>query len=188
MPIMSTLQSEGALRKRLARLLRKVRQIRALIRKSKQQPTAISPNGIKFIAGFEGFVSRPKPDPVGYCTVGYGHLIRYGPCQPQDHKKYGTLTQIEALKLLETDLREYSDAIRDSVTVPLTQNQFDALVSFAYNNGVGAWLSSTLKRKIEAKAPPAEIRHEFSRWVNAGGRPLPGLVRRRAAEADLFFS
>lgn len=176
-----------ALQRRLRRLLRKVRRVRALIRKAKQRPTAISPAGVKFISEFEGFVARPEPDPVGYCTVGYGHLIRYGPCQPQDYKKYGTLTQLDALKLLQSDLGEYSDAIRDSVTVPLSQNAFDALVSFTYNNGVGAWLSSTLRRKVNEQAPPAEIRHEFSRWVNAGGRPLPGLVRRRAAEADLFF-
>jgi|DEB0MinimDraft_3_1074331.scaffolds.fasta_scaffold01751_5 lysozyme len=177
------------LKRRLRRLLRKVAQVRRQIRRAKQRPTDISENGVAFISEFEGFEPRPAPDPVGYCTVGFGHLIRYGACRPEDRKKFGTLTLKQGLDLLHSDLREYSDAIRDSVSVPLTQNQFDALVSFAYNNGVGAWLSSTLRRKINAKAPAWEIRSEFSKWVNAGTppRPLPGLVRRRKAEADLFY-
>lgn len=197
--IMSMSPSENTLQKRLRRLLRKVRQVRALIRKAKQRPTTISPAGVEFVASFEGLPNvrngraylYDDPATPPNATIGYGHLVAYKPVaalSTSERKRWEKgLTHTEALSLLESDLREYSDAIRDSVSVPLTQNQFDALVSFAFNNGVGAFLSSTLKRKIEAKAPPAEIRHEFSRWVNAGGRPLPGLVRRRAAEADLFF-
>lgn len=178
-----------ALKRRLRRLLKKVARVRRQIREAKTRPTTISRNGLAFIAGYEGYVASPAPDPVGYCTVGFGHLIRYGPCEPQDYKKFGHLSRSEAYDLLKGDLAEYSDAIRDSVTVPLNQNQFDALVSFAYNNGIGAWLSSTLRRKINEKRSAWEIRSEFSRWVNAGSppQPLPGLIRRRKAEADLFY-
>jgi len=183
--------SVARLRAHIKSWLRKIAKARHRIRKIKQaRSTGISERGVKWVSQWEGFEARPAPDPVGYCTVGFGHLIRYEACRPEDHKKFGTLTVQEGLDLLHSDLKEYSDAIRDSVSVPLNQNQFDALVSFAYNNGIGAWLSSTLRRKINEKRPSWEIKSEFSRWVNAGSppHPLPGLVRRRKAEADLFYS
>lgn len=75
----------------------------------------------------------------------------------------------------------------DQLGVPLTQCQFDALVDFAYNLGLDALRRSTLLTKIRLGASEAEIRKEFMRWVNAGGKRLPGLVRRREWEANRFF-
>ena len=72
-------------------------------------------------------------------------------------------------------------------TTIINQNQYDALVSFAYNLGVGALLKSTLFKKLKVNPNDPSIRTEFMRWVNAGGKRLTGLVRRREAEANLYF-
>lgn len=185
------------MRKRLRRLRRRLRKLRsqiahleAAIRNKPRGATTISANGVEFIADFEGFPNKGRPynDPSGTpnCTIGYGHLIHYGPCTPKDHQRWGQLSQTQARDLLRKDLADYADGVRN-LFGPLTQNQFDALVSFAFNNGVGALASSTLRKKILAKAPSGEIRAEFNRWTLAGGTRLPGLIRRRKAEADLYF-
>ena len=72
--------------------------------------------------------------------------------------------------------------------LPITQHQFDALLSFTYNVGTGNLARSTLLRKVKANPKDPSIRGEFSRWVYGGGKRLPGLVRRRKMEADLYFS
>jgi lysozyme len=69
----------------------------------------------------------------------------------------------------------------------VNQNQYDALVSFVFNLGIGAFRKSTLLKKIQANPNDPAIRAEFMKWVNAGGKPLKGLITRRAAEADLYF-
>lgn len=193
------------MRKRLRQLRRRVRRLRseialleAAIRDKPKGATAISNRGVRFIAEFEGLPNVKNgraflyDDPVGYATIGYGHLVAYKPVSqltPSERKPWRDgLTKADAEALLRKDLKTYSDGVRD-LFPPLKQNQFDALVSFAYNNGLGALASSTLRKKILAKAPEGEIRGEFNRWVLAGSPPrqLPGLIRRRAAEADLYF-
>lgn len=79
----------------------------------------------------------------------------------------------------------YEQAVREAVTVPLNQNEFDALVSFTFNVGIGAWRESTLLRKLNSSAR-AQAADEFERWVYAGGRKLAGLENRRLAERKLF--
>ncbi|MFG1932134.1 lysozyme [Mycobacterium sp. NPDC048908] len=146
----------------------------------------LSDAGVRFIAGFEGFSPRLYNDPGGHCTIGYGHLVHHGRCngnEPEDFKK--GISQEQGLKLLAGDADVAQRAVNQRVQVVLTQYQFDALVSFVFNVGAGAFGGSTLLRRLnqgEYNAVPSEL----MRWVNSGGRPLPGLVRRRKAEGVLF--
>jgi GH24 family phage-related lysozyme (muramidase) len=149
-------------------------------------PTALSPAGATFIAKFEGFRSALYNDPAGHCTIGFGHLVHHGPINGSEPKEFKAgITRERALELLQADAASAASAIRKNVKVPLTQQQFDALVSFAYNVGSGAFGDSTLLKKLNAgeyDAVPAQL----NRWVKAEGKTLEGLVRRRAAEGALF--
>jgi lysozyme len=136
--------------------------------------------GIDLIKGFEGYVGRPYLCPAGKNTIGYGHVIQPG-------EKFTTLTEPEALALLAKDLVRYEEAVDDFVTVPLTQPQFDALVSFTYSCGVGALLKSTLRKKLNA-GDYAGAAEEFLKWCHAGPQVLNGLLVRRKAEQALFLS
>jgi len=141
-------------------------------------PTRMSDRGAKFIASFEGFLADAYWDQWGSVwTIGYGHT---GGVEPGDH-----VTKEQALALLRKDAATAAQAVRDLVDVPLNQNQFDALVSFAFNLGGGALAESTLLRKLNNGNYKGAAR-EFKRWTHAGGVELPGLVRRRHAEAHLF--
>ncbi len=147
----------------------------------------ISANGLVFIAGFEGFVGSRYNDPAGHCTIGYGHLIHYGNCDGRASEQpfVNGITKPQALRLLETDVVRYVACVDRLITVPLNQNQVDALVSFAFNVGCGALEMSTLRRILNA-GDYAGVCEQLKRWVKAGGETLPGLVRRRAAECELF--
>ncbi len=141
--------------------------------------TALSANGLDLIKGFEGLRLGAYQDSAGVWTIGYGHT---GNVQPGDR-----ITQAEADALLQQDTAWAQQAVRDQVKVPLTQGQFDALTSFTFNLGAGALSRSTLLQKLNA-GDYAGAQAEFGKWVNAGGQVLQGLVRRRAAEAELFGS
>lgn len=143
-----------------------------------------SQKGIDFIKSFETLQLKAYKavDTELYYTVGYGH---YGP----DVNCSTELTKAEADKLFEADLSVYEMAVsRQTYDLSLSQNQFDALVSFTFNVGVQAFKNSTLLKKIRAKASEGEIRKEFSRWNKSGGKILDGLIRRRQEEADMYFS
>lgn len=179
------------LQRRLRRLTRQIRRVRNEIRAEKAKaprPRGLSRQGAEFIGEFEGFYAEPYNDPAGHCTIGYGTLLHTGNCTRHDRKEWGSISQDYALKLLRHEADNAWRVIEELVTVPLNQNKADALISFAYNVGVGAFMSSTLLKQINAKAGEKAIRYEFSRWVKAGGQTLPGLVRRRRAEADLYFT
>ncbi len=136
--------------------------------------------GLALIARFEGFSPTPYHCPAGILTIGIGHAIRAG-------ERFETLSEDEALALLRQDVALAERAVARLIQVPLTQHQFDALISFTFNLGSGALQRSRLRRLInraEHDAVPAEL----LRWVWAGGRKLPGLVRRRAAEGRLYGS
>lgn len=148
--------------------------------KERARPQRISPRGVRFIADFEGFRANAYRDPVGVLTIGYGHT---GP----DTARLGPLTREKAAALLDRDLDRFEAAVRRLVRVPLTQGQFDALTSFAYNCGEGALAGSTLLAKLNRRDYEGAAR-EFGRWTRGGGREWPGLVRRRAAEARMFRS
>ena len=147
---------------------------------------SLSQPGARFIARFEGFSARLYNDPAGHCTIGYGHLVHHGRCNGTEPAEFRRgITRQRALALLASDAAAPARAIDASVDVRLAQHQFDALVSFAFNVGVGAFRESTLLRKLNA-GNYAAVPGELSRWVKAGGQTLPGLVRRRRAEGVLF--
>lgn len=146
----------------------------------------LSDKGAAFIGRFEGFSAKLYNDPAGHCTIGYGHLVHRGNCdgsEPAEFRK--GITKKRARELLKEDAAAAAAAIDARVTVKLKQHQFDALVSFVFNVGTGAFASSTLLKKLNAREYDA-VPSELNRWVKAGGQTLPGLVTRRKAEGALF--
>ena len=137
----------------------------------------ISKAGLDLIKQFEGLYLKAYRCPAGVPTIGYGHTAGVAMGQ--------TITQQQADDYLRRDVRQFERAVARLVTVPLTQGQFDALVSFAFNLGEGALAQSTLLRLLNT-GDYAGAAAQFDRWNKAGGRVLPGLVRRRAAERALF--
>lgn len=143
-----------------------------------------SQNCINIIEECEGFRSKPYLCPAGIPTIGYGST------QYADGSAI-TLMDIpisndEAVTLLLSTLRRYVTAVNNFVKVPLSQNQFDALVDFTYNAGVGALQTSTLLKKLNSK-DYVGASLEFAKWVHGGGKILPGLVKRRELEKALFL-
>ncbi len=146
----------------------------------------ISDEGLQAIADHEGFSPMIYKDQAGYDTIGYGHKLH-----PGETKQYKDgITREQAWKLLRQDVRAAEQAVRRNVTVPLHQNEFDALVSFTYNVGVGNLANSTLLRQLNAGNYGAAA-DEFLRWnkVTINGQKVvsPGLVNRRAAERCMFL-
>ena len=144
-----------------------------------------SSTGISLIEQFEGFRAQMYKDAVGLPTIGYGTLIQ---SPSQQWLLTATITQAQATDLLKQHLPGVESAIDNMVEFELTQNQFDALVSFCYNLGTNSLLNSTLLKKLNVDPSDETIRDEFMKWVHAGGKVLQGLVDRRTAEADLYFS
>lgn len=134
--------------------------------------------GINLIKRWEGFRSKAYLCPANVWTIGYGHT--------KTAKAGQVISELQAKSLLIRDLAEYEQAVNELVTVPLTQNQFDALVSFAFNVGTGAFSRSTLLRVLN-RGEYEKVASQFGRWVNGGGRKLPGLVNRRREERELFL-
>ena len=118
------------------------------------------------------------PDPVGIWTIGYVHT------GPDVHPGL-VISKDQAESLLEADLANAELAVNTYVKVPLTQHQFDALVDFTFNVGSGNLLHSSLLKYLNEK-DYAAADAEFQKWDLAGGKKLPGLTARRAAEAALF--
>jgi lysozyme len=134
----------------------------------------------------KGFVPTPYNDSGGHATIGYGHLLHHGPVTEADWRQFPNgITQGQGLELLRADAAVAANAVRDNVTVPLNQNQFDALTSFAYNVGNGNFANSTLLRELNA-GNYAAVPEQLNRWVHSGGRRVQGLVNRRAEEGQLF--
>lgn len=146
----------------------------------------LSKKGARFIATFEGFRSELYDDPAGHCTIGCGHLVHHGRCDGSEPAEFRRgITRERALELLLEDAAQAADAVNGSVRVPLNQHQFDALVSFVFNVGVGAFGESTLLKKLN-EGRYQDVPKQLDRWVKAGSRTLEGLVRRRKAEGELF--
>ena len=133
--------------------------------------------GTEILKYFEGCKLTAYQDSVGVWTIGYGHTKGVFDGM--------TITQEEAEQMLLTELEEYEGYIEDMVTVPLTQNQFDALVVWIYNLGPTNFKNSTLLKELNAGNYNA-AGQEITRWNKAGGKVLAGLVKRREAEAQLF--
>lgn len=138
-----------------------------------------SKKGIKIITAHEGLKLGAYLCPAGVWTIGYGHT--------RTAKQGMSITMQRAEELLRDDLKTAENAVNNQ-NLKLKQNQFDALVSFVFNVGSGNFRNSTLLRKAKVNPKDPSIRYEFSRWNKGGGRVLPGLVKRREEEANLYFS
>jgi len=145
----------------------------------------MSPEGMNaLLKKFEGCKLTAYRCPANVCTIGYGHTSAAGAPTVQDGMK---ITQQQANDILSRDLHQYEAAVTMMVHQPLTQNQFDVLVDFAYNAGVGNLKSSTLLKKVNA-AQFDQVPAELLKWTKGGGKVLPGLVRRRQAESAWWAS
>ena len=137
-----------------------------------------SKSGLALTEQFEGLRLTAYQDSVGVWTIGYGHT-------GSDVHPGLIITQMEAEALLLNDVASAARCVNQLVTVPLNQNQFDALVDFVFNVGKGNFAASTLLKDLNA-GNFAGAAGEFQKWDHAGGRVLPGLLKRRLAEAGLF--
>lgn len=138
-----------------------------------------SQTGINLIKSFESLRLEAYRCPAGIWTIGYGHTAGVRRGDRIDGQK--------AEQLLAEDLRKFENTVNRECP-GVNQNQFDALVSFTFNIGSGNFLKSTLLKCVKANPQNLNIRYEFSRWNKANGTVLSGLIRRRKAEADLYFS
>jgi GH24 family phage-related lysozyme (muramidase) len=141
----------------------------------------LSQTGINLIKSFEGCrLSAYKPTPAEpHYTIGYGH-------SGDDVRAGETITQAQADAYLAQDLSKFASGVLALIKVPVNQNQFDALVSFAYNCGLGSFKSSTLLTFVNQKNFSSAA-NEFAKWNKSGGKVLAGLIKRRAAEKALFL-
>lgn len=132
---------------------------------------------IKKLKEFEGYRDVAYRDSAGVLTIGFGTT--------RNVKEGMTCTEEQAERWLREDL-ELAERFVSTIPEIDTQGKFDAVVDFVYNLGIGNFESSTLCRKIKSRAPVEEIQTEFRRWVHAGGKVLPGLVKRREWEAEMW--
>ena len=143
----------------------------------------VSPSGVDLICNFEGLRLKAYDDGVGVWTIGFGTTKYPNGIRV---KKGDTCTLDQAKAYMQNDLKSFEQTVNNTVKVPLNQNQFDALVSLAYNIGTNAFSKSTLVKKLNAN----DIRgaaDQFDLWVNAGGERMQGLVNRRTVEKALFL-
>ena len=140
-------------------------------------------NAIDLIKKYEGFRPESYQDSVGVWTIGYGTTRING----EPVKSGMTITEAQALQLVQQEVNKLWSQIESIVKVNLNDNQMNALVDFAYNLGFNALKTSTLMSKLNA-GDFTGAANEFSRWVYAGGKILPGLVKRREAEKQLFLN
>ena len=148
--------------------------------------TKIASNGLDLIKSFEGLRLKPYLCSAGVPTIGYGNTFYEN--KTKVTLKDSAITEQRAVELLAWSLSGFEQYVDSYCVDTITQNQFDALVSFCYNLGPANLKSSTLLKKVNANPNDPTIRAEFLKWNKAGGRALAGLTRRRTAEADLYFS
>ncbi len=151
-----------------------------VVNPSAQGEMKISQRGMELVARYEGCRLEAYKCPAGVWTIGYGHTAGVVPGQKLSSKK-------AAMELLKDDLNKYAASVNNCVkkgiiTFPLNQNQFDALTSFCYNCGAG-----NLQRLVSGRSA-AEVAEKLMAYTKAGGKVLPGLVRRREEERELFLS
>lgn len=143
----------------------------------------VSPSGIDLICNFEGKRLMAYDDGVGVWTIGFGTTIYPNGIKV---KKGDVCTEAQAKAYMAYDLKKFELAVNNTVNVSLNQNQFDALVSLAYNIGANAFKNSTLVKMLNA----GDIRgaaNQFDVWIKAGSKRMQGLVNRRAKEKALFL-
>lgn len=151
-------------------------------------PASVTQTGIELIKQFEGFRSAAYPDPGSGgepWTIGYGSTFYLNGVRV---KKGDVIRQKDAEQLLKIVVQEFADQVFKLLKKRVTQNQFNALVSFSYNVGAFNLKSSTLLKKVNTDPHDLSIRSEFMKWNRAAGKVMDGLTRRRRAEADLYFT
>ena len=148
--------------------------------------TKTSKKGIDLIKKYEGFRSKPYLCPAKVPTIGYG--ATYYPNGQKVKLSDPAIDEKHASILLEAMLVPYEKAVDSFCRDDINQNQFDALVSFAYNLGTSALKNSTLLKKVNINPKDKTISSEFAKWNKGGGKVLKGLVLRRNDEAKLYFS
>lgn len=149
-----------------------------------KQKYSLSDNGMKLLEQFEGLRLEAYLDSAGIATIGWGS-IKY----PNGNKvKLGDkTTKAQAKEYKLHDLKEFESTVNTSVTVPLSQNQYDALVSLSYNIGSGAFKNSTLLKKLNSGDYKGAA-EQFLAWINSNGKRVQGLENRRKSEMKLFNS
>ena len=140
--------------------------------------------GLALIKRFEGFRGSAYRCPAGLWTIGYGHTSRAGPPAVTPNLR---MTEAQAHGVLTADVERFARDVRLALRRDLNDQQFSALVSFAYNVGAGAFLASSVLKAVNAGDFDA-VPRRLQLWIKGDGRVLPGLVKRRAAEAEMFMS
>jgi lysozyme len=142
--------------------------------------------GYLFITKHEGLSLKPYLCPAKIPTIGYGNTYYL------DGKRVTLLdkeiTKQQAFEMFKEIANRFGKRVDELVTSNINQNQFNALVSFAYNVGTGNFSSSTLLKKVNKNPNDLTLKAEFLRWNKAGGKVINGLTNRRNEEADLYFS
>jgi lysozyme len=139
----------------------------------------MNPAGINLLKRFEGFRNEAYQDPVGVWTIGYGFT--------KGVKRGDYLSEDEAEERLREEIAAFEAGVNNLIKAPTNENQRAAMTSLAYNIGLGAFRKSTVLRRHNARDYEGAAK-AFGLWVKAGGKVLKGLVRRRAAEAELYLT
>lgn len=138
-----------------------------------------SQQAYNLIREFEGLRLQSYQCPSGIWTIGYGHTTNVAPNT--------VISQLQANLLLQEDIAQCERTL-NKYNLALTQNMYDALISFIYNVGAGNFHRSALLSKVKANPYDSSISDEFLKWIHSKGKPLAGLQRRRMAEMKLYFS
>ena len=146
---------------------------------------SVSEDGIKLLIEFEGEVLSVYKDPVGLPTLGVGHLVT--PAEKSNYPVGKRITRAESRAFLRRDVERFENCINENVKVPITQNQFDALLSLAFNIGEAGFKRSSVLRHLNNRKFE-KAANAFLAWNKADGQVLPGLTRRRNAERSVFLT
>lgn len=152
-----------------------------LLTTSELSDVNVSSKFSEHIEKLEGFKAQAYRDTGGVLTIGFGHAIK----PSEVHLRTAVITRDEAVALLHEDTKAAERAVNEHVTIPLSQGQFDALVSFVFNVGERQFRQSTLLRVLN-KGRCCAVPDELRRWTRDNGRVVMGLVRRREAEIALY--
>jgi len=148
--------------------------------------TKIGAAGLHLIKEFEGLRLKPYQCSAGVWTIGIGTTVY--PNGQKVKQSDSPINEIVSLLYLTHDLEYFCKQVDAYTTDAVNQSQFDALISFGYNCGMGNLKSSTLLKKVNANPNDPTIAAEFLKWNKAAGKVVAGLTRRRQAESDLYFS
>ena len=148
--------------------------------------TSVDVNGTDLIKHFEGWSAKPYLCPAKIPTIGYGNTFYENGVKVKMTDPEITLER--GVELLRFTLKSFEQYVDSYCIDTITQNQFDALTSFCYNVGPANLKASTLLKKVNLNPNDPSIRAEFMKWTKGGGKTLPGLVKRREAEANLYFT